>query len=228
MNSIPFIDFHTHSDRKETDTVTVQNIYPGDGFAAFSGRNFYSVGLHPWHISTPDDNNNALQMLEEALEFDHTIFVGEAGLDKLSTSDFNEQLRVFEAQAYIAEEYQYPLIIHCVKAYNEILEVHERMNPAMPWIFHGYNGSVELTKQMADKNILFSFGMNLFKENSKAVSSFLHLSYENIFFETDEFDGEVNEIYQQGASLKGTTVEFLKKKIWDNFNRIEKSLIGQF
>lgn len=228
MNPIPYIDIHTHPFHKETDTIIVQNIYPGDGFAAFSGRNFYSVGLHPWHILTPKENNYLLQMVENALEFDHVIFVGEAGLDKLAKNDFKEQQRVFEAQAYMAEEYQYPLIIHCVKAYNEVMQLHKKMNPAMPWIMHAYNGSIETSQQMAKHNFLFSFGQNLFKSGAKAIDSFRYLPLERIFFETDEFDGEVMTVYQKGASLKGVSIEFLKKETWDNFNRIEKSLLSRF
>ncbi|MCY1722222.1 TatD family hydrolase [Prolixibacteraceae bacterium Z1-6] len=228
MNPIPYIDIHTHPFHKETDTIMVQNIYPGEGFAAFSGRNFYSVGLHPWHISTPAENNSSLQMVEEALEFDHVIFVGEAGLDKVCNNDFKEQQRVFEAQAYIAEEYQFPLIIHCVKAFNEVLELYKKMQPAMPWVMHGYNGSLEMTRQLAKNHFLFSFGMNLFKTNSKSVESFRYLPLEKIFFETDEYDGEVDKIYEQGASLKGISIELLKKECWDSFNRIEKSLLSRF
>jgi len=36
MNTIPFVDVHTHPDRFEPETIIVQNIYPGEGFAAFS------------------------------------------------------------------------------------------------------------------------------------------------------------------------------------------------
>lgn len=228
MNPIPFINIHSHPFHKEKDTIVVQNIYPGDGFAEFTGRNFYSVGLHPWYISTPEENNNALQILEEALEFDHVIFVGEAGLDKLANTDFKEQQRVFEAQAYIAEEFQCPLVIHCVKAFNEVVELHKKMNPAMPWIMHAYNGSLEITKQLANSNIFFSFGENLYKTNSKAVKSFCYLPLGKIFFETDEFNGKVDEIYQQGANLKGISIDVLKKETWYNFNRLEKSLLGRF
>ena len=182
MSSIPYIDIHTHPFHKDEGTITVQNIFPGDGFAAFGGRNFYSVGLHPWHLGTKDENNEALQMVEEALEFDHVIFVGEAGLDKINGGDFIEQLRVFEAQAVIAEEYEYPLIIHCVKAMNEIIALRKKMNPAMPWIMHGYNGSLEITKQLIDKGFLFSFGKGLFRKNSKAVKSFKIFAFgQNIF-----------------------------------------------
>jgi len=228
MNSIPFIDIHTHPFHHETDTVTVQNIYPGDGFGAFTGRNFYSVGLHPWHISSKKENNLALQMVEDALEFDHVIFVGEAGLDKVVETDFAEQLRVFEAQAYMAEEFEYPLIIHCVKSFNEVLELYEKMNPAMPWIMHGYNGSLEMTKQLSDRNFLFSFGESLFKNKSKGIESFKYLPLNKVFFETDEADVEVEKIYIQGAKIKGISEEELKTAVWENFNRIEKSLTTNY
>lgn len=224
MNPIPYIDIHTHLFHNEAETITVQNIYPGDGFAAFTGQNFYSVGLHPWQITSEAENNEALQLVEDALEFDHVIFVGETGLDRLVNTDFKEQQRVFEAQAYMAEEYQYPLIIHCVKAFNEIIELRKKMNPAMPWIMHGYNGNLEITKQLADIGCLFSFGKSLFNKQSKGIESFKYLPLNLVFFETDESDRAVADIYKQGAKLKAISEEELKSAIWLNFNQIETSL----
>ncbi len=228
MIPIPYIDIHTHPHHNETDTVIVQNIYPGDGFAAFSGRNFYSVGLHPWHIKSKKENNEALAMVEEALDFDHVIFIGECGLDKNSGSDLEEQKRVFQAQAFMAEEFRKPLIIHCVKAYNEVLELHQEMHPEMPWIMHAYSGSQQLTEQFSRRGIIFSFGEILFNENAKATKSFKSLPLEQLFFETDEFNGEVEKIYQQAAHLKGLPVEAIKLTIWENFNRIENRLLDRF
>lgn len=224
MNSIPYIDIHTHPIRPEKDTITVRNIFPGEGFAAFTGRNFYSVGLHPWHINEPAENNKLLVMIEDALKFDHVIFVGECGLDKTAKTNLVEQKRVFEAQILMAEKFEYPLIIHCVKAYNEILELHKKTKPQMQWTMHGYNGNLQNTKQMANKNFLFSFGETLFKANSKSLESFKVLSEEQIFFETDEYNGEVEKIYEKGAKLRNVSVEKLKSAVWNNFNRIEKSV----
>lgn len=224
MTQIPFVDIHTHPFKHDADTVSVQNIFPGDGFAAFTGRNFYSVGLHPWHIGDKQENNEALKMVEEALEFGHVIFVGEVGLDKIIDNDFAEQQRVFEAQAYMAEENRLPLVVHCVKAFNEVLELRKKMNPAMPWIMHGFNGSVEVAEQMNKMGFMFSFGANLFRENAKAAAAFIALPIEKIFFETDEMENRVEKIYEQGAMLKGITIEELKSSIWKNFNRIEKTL----
>lgn len=228
MNTVPFIDVHTHPNHIESDTIIVQNIFPGDSFAAFTGRNFYSVGLHPWHLKTPDENNEMLHMAEEALEFDHVCFVGECGLDKKVDTDFNEQMRVFKAQAFIAEEFKRPLVIHCVKAYNEIFEIYKKLHPDMPWIMHGYHGNAQITQLLGKHGIFFSFGMSLFDEKSKSVESLQYLPMEKIFFETDEFDGEVESIYEKAAILKNVSLDILKIEVWNNFHRIESSLISRF
>ena len=219
--NLPFIDLHTHLSRIEKQTVSVQNIFPGEGFAAFTGRNFYSVGLHPWHIKSQQENNDLLLRVEEALEFDHVIFIGECGLDKKVENSWDEQLRIFEAQAFMADEFEKPLIIHCVKAYNEVIQLHKKKHPQMPWILHGYGGSIELTKQLVNNNFLFSFGENIFNPKAKAIESFKYLPLERIFFETDEYEGDVEKVYQQGAMLRKIKPDLLKEAVWKNFNRIE-------
>ena len=228
MKPVPFIDIHTHPNHIESDTIIVQNIFPGDGFAAFSGRNFYSVGLHPWHLKTFEENNELLHMIEDAMEFDHVCFVGECGLDKKNDTDFEEQIRIFMAQAYIAEEFKRPLVIHCVKAYNEVFEIHQKLHPEMPWIMHGYYGNIQITRQLGNHGIFFSFGKSLFDNNSKSIESLKYLPLEKIFFETDKFDGEVEIIYEKAAILKNVSLEILKIEVWNNFNRIESSMISRF
>ena len=228
MKTIPFIDVHTHSNRIEKGIVTVKNIFPGESFSAFSGRNFYSVGLHPWYIRSEEENNEMLRMMEDAMEFDHVCFIGECGLDKIVSNDFDEQKRVFRAQLFMAEECKKPLVIHCVKAYNEILEFRKQTHAVMPWIIHGYNGSLEQTIQMAEKRILFSFGENLYRPDSNSVKSFKHLPLDKIFFETDEYDGNVECMYQKGAELKNIPVENLVESVWNNFSRVENRLLSRF
>lgn len=221
MDSIPFIDIHTHRKEISGNTVKVNNLFPGDDIPLFTGKNFFSVGLHPRFIGNKDENNQMMQIMEDALELDHVIFVGECGLDKLAETGFDEQFRVFKAQAFMAEEYQKPLIIHCVRAWNEIIELHKKSNPTVPWIFHGYNGSPELTGQLKDENFLFSFGKALLNPNSKAARSIKILPAEKIFFETDEYEGTVEEIYRRGSELKELNTEDLKRNVWENFNTIE-------
>ncbi|MEE4287230.1 MAG: TatD family hydrolase [Mariniphaga sp.] len=222
MNQVvPYIDLHTHHAKPEESIITVRNLFPGESIPAFKGRNFFSVGLHPWEIKSEEENNEKLVMLEDALEFDHVIFVGECGLDKIIKTDFEEQKRVFRAQAFMAEEFKIPLIIHCVKAYNEVIELHKEMHPTVPWIFHGYSGNREISEQLIKKEMLFSFGKILFNKNAKALDSLRFLPPKSVFFETDEYSGNVEDIYSEAAEILDIHIDKLKEIVWENFNRIE-------
>lgn len=228
MNRVPFIDIHTHFRKFNPENIVVRNVFPGDVFEDFEGCNYYSVGLHPWKIKTPEENDIMLNRIEIALESEHVCFVGECGLDKKVETDFKEQVRVFWLQAILAEKYKRPLLIHCVKAYNEIFELHKKMHPEMPWIMHGYNGNIQITEQLAKRGIFFSFGKSLFNENSKSLESLRYLPLEKIFLETDEFEGEIEQVYEKAASLKSISVEVLKTEVRNNFSRIESSFIERF
>lgn len=221
MILFPFIDIHTHQTGIGDGTVTVRNLSPGDAIPTFTGKNFYSIGLHPWKTGSEKEDNERLLMMEDALEFDHVIFVGECGLDKLSVTGFDEHLRAFNAQTFMAEEYQKPLIIHCVKAWSEVVELYKKNKPSVPWIFHGYNGSAELTQQLSERNFFFSFGPMLFRETAKAIDSFKILPLEKIFLETDESEKNIEIVFQKGAELKEISIEEMKVAVWKNFNRIE-------
>lgn len=227
MHTIPYVDFHTHKNPGDRAVICIRNIFPGEPFAAFAGRNFYSVGLHPWHIKGEQENNESLRLVEAALELGHVIAVGEAGLDKRCTSDFNEQQRVFKAQVFIAEEYNYPLIVHCVKAYNEILKLRREMKPLMPWVFHGYNGSQELTRELLNEGFIFSFGKDLWLKRKRAMESFKSVPLNRLFLETDEMDIAIEELYQLAADIKGVELEELKNALWQNFDRIEKNISNE-
>jgi TatD DNase family protein len=87
---------------------------------------------------------------------------------------------------------------------------------------------VQTTQQLGKRGIFFSFGKSLFDENSKSVESLKCLPMEKIFFETDEYNGEVEKIYERAASLKNVSLELLKIEVWNNFNRIESSLISRY
>lgn len=225
MNTIPFIDIHTHLCNRDEETIAVHNMNPELEVKNLSGRNFFSAGLHPWYIKLPEENNMLLLLVKEKTKTDHVIFVGEAGLDKRCATDFEEQKRVFEVQAVTAEENNRPMIIHCIRAYNEILKIYKKLNSKMTWIFHAYNGNIEMTRQLVTENFMFSFGEYLFLPGTKAIESFKFLPINKIFFETDESLDNVKNMYKQGATIKNISDKELKKAVWDNFNRTVKGLI---
>jgi len=217
MNTKTFIDIHTHSLSSEPGVITVVNKFPDEEIHNSTDSNFYSVGLHPWHIKNFGQNNESIDNVRILAGFKQVCFVGECGLDKICKTDFEEQKRVFVAQIAISETFQKPLVIHCVRAFNEIIEIHNQIKPSMPWIMHGYNGNIEITRQLEKKNIFFSFGKSLFDVKSKSISSFKALPLNRIFFETDEYSSSIKDIYERGVELKNIELDKLLSEVNHSF-----------
>jgi TatD DNase family protein len=221
MNYIPYINLYAHSKGNESDIVSVTAIFPGDPIPAFTGRNFYCTGLSPDSLKDKDKNNELLLMTEDALEFDHIIFVGSCGLNKNAATGIYEQLRVFEAQAIMAEEYQKPLLLRCTGSHREIIEIYNRVCPAQPWILHDYNLNAEATSQFLERNFRFSFGNDLLDAGRDLWQIFSEMPEEKIFLETNELNGDISRVYKKGAEIKNIPEEDIKLLVWNNFNRLE-------
>ena len=61
--------------------------------------------------------------LEEAISNEKVIMIGECGLDKVWGPTLDIQEASFRRHIELSEKHQKPLIIHCVKAYNEIIAI---------------------------------------------------------------------------------------------------------
>lgn len=81
--------------------------------------------------------------------------MGEAGLDKLADASLPLQREVFEYQARLAEETDKPLVIHLVKAVDELLKLKQKIRPVKPWIIHGFRGKQCWQKNISD--MVFTF-----------------------------------------------------------------------
>lgn len=149
-----FDDIHTHG---HTGPSVVCSIEPSEEMTGAPGSVWYSVGVHPW--STVADIPDALFDRLEALAADpRVVAVGEAGLDALRGGPAERQESVFMRQASIAEKVGKPLIVHCVRRYGRLMELHRAFSPRQLWIVHGFRGKPELARQLAAAGIGISLG----------------------------------------------------------------------
>ncbi|MDL2278748.1 TatD family hydrolase [Parabacteroides sp. OttesenSCG-928-G07] len=149
---------------------------------------YCSFGIHPWFINNIEIQ---LQQLESVLQLPETTALGEVGLDKLSHTSLDIQKQVFRRQIELSETYKKPLIIHCVKAWSELLAMKKEINPQMKWIVHGFRGNADLAKQLIQHDIRLSFG---FRFNPKAVlQAWPHF----LLAETDDKDIDIQMVYHQ-------------------------------
>ncbi len=117
----------------------------------------------------------------------------------------------------ISESLSKPLIIHCVRAWDELLSVHKILKPAMPWMIHGFRGSVKLAEQLLSKGMYLSvwFDFVLRQESSDLLRT---LPYNKVFLETDGADVDIRDIYKKVSDDRKISVEELKEIIRSNFN----------
>ena len=147
-------DVHTHH-LPSTPGEAIVQLTP-DAFTLQPGH-FYSVGLHPWDIRE-DWRTQMGKLLVMALHT-HVLMIGEAGLDKKnSPAPMEVQMEVFREHVRLSELIRKPLIVHCVKAFDELLSIRKEMKPTLPWIIHGFRGGVEQWQQLTRAGLLVSIG----------------------------------------------------------------------
>ena len=184
------IDIHTH---RPTSAVTLT-----------------TVGLHPWQAAT-----GVIPSEAEILSADA---VGEIGLDKACEVDFEQQRAVFEAQLRLAEQHKKPVVVHCVRAFEEVISALEKFT-LKAVIFHGFIGSQEQAARAVKKGYFLSFGART-ERSKKTIESLRATPLDRLFIETDEADTPIAEMYALVARLRNTEVEELEEATSRNYERI--------
>lgn len=211
-------DIHTHdtpsatSDDEDSSLQQVNfilNVYPlGFEYAKDSNTcQWFSCGVHPWYSEEAEPQ---IKFLKEIANDSRIIAIGEAGYDKLKGPDLQIQRDVFEQQVELSEHLQKPLIIHCVKAWDELLATHKKYRPKQAWIIHAYRGKAELTKQLLHHGFYLSIGEKYNLESLQLIP------LNKLFFETDTTELSVSEVYQQVADDLNIEVEDLALQIEEN------------
>jgi TatD DNase family protein len=206
------IDIHTHHVASEK-ILTVENILIHQPFKLLAGHS-YSAGLHPWYL--PEPNGQNLQLLENTLQNPQIIAIGEAGLDRVFATNFDLQTDIFFEQILLSEKYQKPLIIHCVRAYQDIITIKKQSKASQSWIIHGFSGNLQTAEMLIKHHCFMSFGEMLWK-NEKVQQTFQKLPLDKVFLETDVSAINIEDLYERAATLRNIDKSVLEKQIWDNF-----------
>ena len=222
-----FVDAHTHKIKVGSNIAIVNIMLRGDSdltkdaFPALllpttpNTGIYFSAGIHPWYLNNWE---STIKLLEELACNPKVIAIGECGLDKNSASLFDKQEQALRFQISLSENLKKPLIIHCIKAFNELIRLRKATHPAMPWIIHGFNNSAEIAGKCLEAGMVLSFGKSLHDKNSKSVELVKSLANNEFLLETDESDFSIEEVYAKCSDVKGIATEKLKFDMFQNFN----------
>lgn len=201
-------NFHTHFQRDKN--VEISNLGPDE----MREVPYYSVGVHPWKADRWIDpgpfasSNNCLA-------------IGETGLDKLCVVTLEEQETVFRQQITLSEQQELPLILHCVKAWNEVRKIKQEMQPRQTWIFHGFR-KTNLVDQVLENGLMIGIGTAILYDQ-KLQETVKRIPLEKILPETDDDpDTDILAVYNKIAELKNVSLPLLKKQVEQNFRETFK------
>jgi len=205
------IDIHTHHSTQSGDLLIVNINIDAGGLHSLSPNRYYSCGIHPWYIK---DKERQLQLLKEFLNHPNIVAIGEAGLDKLRGVSLDIQREAFIAQAILSEELRKPLIIHCVKAWDDLVAIKKELMPKEQWVIHGFRGNEQLARQLISHGFMLSFGREF---NPKA----LQIAWQDsLLAETDEADINIYDVYSKLSEALGITIETFSAALERNVSKV--------
>ena len=213
MAQFRLINIHSHSSAAADEWV-IKNIRGNFGLPPAQP---YSAGLHPWYLKESTWRNE-LDHLENLASDVNMLAIGECGLDRVTITNFELQQTAFADQVLLANEYQKPLIIHCVRAFPEVLSILAKHNNKVPVIFHGYQKNEALATTLLSEGHYLSFGKGLQRPSLTEV--FRTVPLDKVFLETDDSSITIQEMYSLAANILSIPTETLAMKITNNLQRV--------
>jgi TatD DNase family protein len=211
-----YIDIHVHDGKPAPGIFILESLMAHEGKLPEDVSGVaYTYGIHPWFLNQ-NNHRQLLNSVENSVSHRDIIAVGESGFDRLKGPSIELQRMAFEEQIAISEKTDKPVVVHCVKAWDELLSVQKKIKPKMPWLVHGFRGNKELADQLLSKGMYLSFWYD-FVLRPESGALLKHLPVDRIFLETDGADTDIRKIYEKVAKDLDLSVDKLKSVIISNY-----------
>lgn len=210
------INFHTHKPQFSSGAVHVVP-YDVDTFNRTDPSQLSTVGIHPW--STESEHTlNSIDKLKSLSQEKNIIGIGEIGLDRLKGAPLPKQFDILKAQLQIALEIRKPVVIHCVRCWNElILILSDSKYKEVKKAIHGFRGKPEVAVQLVENGYYLSFGAPITHATPELAEALTRVPLNRLFFETDESEMPITEVYDAATDILDLTLEELVKVTHENF-----------
>ena len=207
-----YYNVHTHPHVESDGVFFIENLYKN--FDQDIKGKKVSMGLHPWYLDAGNLEKELASLTYNA-DRPEVLAIGECGLDKLCATDWALQLEAFRKQITLAHALGKPMIIHCVKAHNEVLA--QLKGVQVPVIFHGINNKLSIIQPVIDRGFYLSFGKSLLGINEATLHTFKSTPLEQVFLETDDADVDIKEIYKSASRIKNISEKEILLQLEKNF-----------
>ena len=210
---------------------------------------FYSAGIHPhwierqqWFQKNPEGLLTE-QTQEKIIALISTeilqstgvdnllcVAVGECGLDKMIATPLEVQQQLLNTHIHVANQLHKPLIVHCVRAHNELIALLKKHSVKHGGVIHAFTGSYETARQYVELGFYLGVGGAITYERAQKTRTALSkIPLDYLVLETDAPDmplqgkqGQRNtpatipEVAQVLAELRGVSSDEIAAATWKN------------
>jgi len=214
--SARYINIHSHRKPQSDEELCIRNC---PVHASMRNVNYLpypiSVGIHPWETSTCDENK--LNLVNKLMQQEQVKAIGECGLDRLKGASIEKQKEIFEQHIDWANELNKPLLIHCVKAYSDILYYLKFIH--VQAIMHGFKGNLVEAEEFVKKGAVLSFGQRILSDEKLQIIV-KKTPLKQMFLETDSKPIRIELIYKKASEILQIPLLELKEVLFSNYKRI--------
>ncbi|RLG49559.1 MAG: hypothetical protein DRN90_01415 [Thermoproteota archaeon] len=188
-------------------------------------RVYGAFGLHPQFFDRKED----LPKIEEFLNLDKAVAVGEIGLDyKYARNNTAKELQkeIFKRQVQMAMKRDLPVIVHSRYAHRPVIEILEDSD-AKKVVLHWFSGSLNLVNRALKNGWFLSFGPFCLNQPYEKVIATVPL--ERMLLETDSpipFRERAVDptwiplVAKRISEVKGINIEEVERKTAENSKRL--------
>lgn len=203
------IDFHTHTRRE---------LAPMDACAIVSSARvldtLFTLERHPW-TTTSILSESEKETFISHLHHPNCLGLGEIGLDKVKGPPLAEQIAILRQLLQIASNEKKSVVLHCVKAFDEVIALKKEFGGIEKWAIHGFAKHPDLAKQLVQQGFYLSVNVSRMKQPSDVLSA---IPVDKLFLETDDGEELIEENYLCAAKCLKMDAAELTAQIARNAN----------
>lgn len=210
------VDFHIHrvpSAPVESNQIASYSL-PKRG--QIGPEEWHSIGLHPWDTQRLDAYKLVERILPNMLENEHCVALGEVGLDKVRGAALNTQLELLEQQLQLAVALGLPIVVHCVRAWSELVGAVRNARFQGNKAVHGFRGSLPVLQLLLQNDWYISIGPDGRGNLPECIAA---IPSNRLLLESDASGMDIATIYSMAAAQLNMPLPELQALVYSNATR---------
>ena len=176
---------------------------------------FLMSGLHPCYVN--ESFSDEIKHVEKILNEKEIIAVGEIGIDLYwDKTNLDIQIKAFQNQINIANNFNLPIVIHCRESFNEIYDVLIKNKINYGGIFHCFSGDLNQAKKIIDLGMKLGIGGVVTFKNGKIDKFLNQIDISHIVLETDS--PYLSPTPLRGKRNESSNIKYIAEKLCDIYN----------